>query len=128
MRRLTRKQGDNYHIYRYDELGKVETRMIILDENNCIPLDIKECIKKLSEYENTELTPEEVSRLYTLIEQQGKELNRRDELIRKIDEDRVYWELEAKKWADKLANLRYQIQLGKCENCKFEDTSQCKEC
>lgn len=63
-------------------------------------------LKEYQRYRDTGLTPEEISRLHTLIEQQGRELNRRDELIRKLGEERDYWEREAISDKSKLGLLR----------------------
>ena len=52
------------------------------------------------------LTPDEITRLHNLIEQQGQELIRRDELIRKLDEKCNYWEREAKKAVAKLGEIQ----------------------
>ncbi|MDU6263752.1 MAG: hypothetical protein E6600_04550 [Anaerocolumna aminovalerica] len=68
--------------------------------------DYSMAVRLLGKYEDTGLTPEEISRLHTLIEQQGTELNRRDELIRKLDEERDYWEREAISDKSKLGLLR----------------------
>jgi len=70
----------------------------------------------------------ELTRLHTLTEQQGRELNRRDELIRKLDEERDYWELEAKRYCAELGGQKIKLQQLECVMCKFKDTSQCKEC
>lgn len=73
-------------------------------------------------------SPEEISRLHTLIEQQGRELNRRDELIRKLDEERDYWELEAKRYCAALGEQKIKLKQLECEMCKYEDTGKCEEC
>lgn len=90
--------------------------------------DYSMAVRLLGEYEDTGLTPEEISRLHTLIEQQGTELNRRDELIRKIDEERDYWELEAKRYCGVLGEQKIKLQKLKCEMCRLEDTGKCREC
>jgi len=83
-------------------------------------------LDKLADYEDTGLTPDEISRLHTLIEQQERELNRRDELIRKLDEERDYWELEAKRYCSALGEQKIKLQKLKCEMCK--DIGKCVEC
>lgn len=49
---------------------------------------------------------DEISRLHTLIRQQGEELQRRDLLIRELDKERADWEREAKKYCAKLGEIR----------------------
>ncbi len=99
-------------------------------------------------------SPEEITRLHKLIKQQGKELNRRDELIRKLDEERDYWknetqemaniadknineklkvqeerdfwEREAKRYCAALGEQKIKLQRLKCEMCK--DIGKCVEC
>lgn len=90
--------------------------------------DYSMAVRLLGKYEDTGLTPEEISRLLTLIEQQGTELNRRDELIRKIDAERDYWELEAKRYCGVLGEQKIKLQKLKCEMCRLEDTGKCREC
>lgn len=91
---------------------------------NCV----LESFKRLAAYEDTGLTPEEITKLHTLIEQQGKELNRRDQLIRELDEKCDYWELEAKKYCAVLGEQKIKIQQLECEMCRPEDTEECKQC
>ena len=111
-----------------------ETIALHIDKDGTPPTmhndDLIVCLKednKFLQRQNKEQR-DEIHRLHTLVEQQGKELNRRDELIRKLDKNCDYWEREAKKWCSQLSELRYKIKQQICDKCQDEDTDKCKEC
>jgi len=85
--------------------------------------EILDAVEKIIESE-----PDEITRLHTLIEQQGKELNRRDQLIRELDEKCDYWEREAKKYCAVLGGQKIKLKQLECEMCRLEDTEECKQC
>lgn len=74
MERLTYRNQDVSHV-----------KSFLNKHSNFDGTRIANCLVKLTEYEDTELTPEE---------------------IKTLQADRDYWEREAKKWCGKLGEIR----------------------
>lgn len=74
-----------------------------------------EAMDVLGGYEDAGLTPEEITRLHTLIKQQGEELQRRDLLIKELDKERDFWERAAKKWCIELGKIREDAAKELCD-------------
>lgn len=88
-------------------------------------------VDKLAEYENTEFTPKAVENLDDTVRVQSNSIIRLGEQledIRDVQKKCDYWELEAKKWAAKLADLRYRLQQEICSKCPYPHPDKCREC
>ena len=76
---------------------------------------------RLADYENTELTPQEIENLHnkysTLLE-----------MYDKLQKERDSWKRDAIQYGAKLGEYRIARQQERCGRCKLEDTDRCKEC
>jgi len=80
--------------------------------------DVRENLKT---YEDTGLTPEE-------IKAQHHNLGVAYNIINKLQKEKDYWELEAKKHCSVLGEQKIKLKELECEMCKHEDTEKCEEC
>ena len=69
-----------------EDIEDIKAWLDVENDGKCGEDTLKDLLE-LIRYRKTGLTPEEITRLHTLIEQQGKELNRRDQLIRDSDKE-----------------------------------------
>lgn len=85
---------------------------------NCI----LESFKRLAEYEDTGLTPQQIQDDIRVFTDSWKEK------LDEVKKERDYWELEAKKYCAVLGGQKIKIQQLECEMCRLEDTEECKQC
>ncbi len=82
--------------------GEVE---FIALSKDCNPL-LRKAINKLSKYEDTGLSPEEVEQLKLSDESKEDCTIEQHNRIKELESSCDYWEREAKKWCDQLASIR----------------------
>lgn len=71
--------------------------------------EIEKAWRKLAEYEDTGLTPEEIKRLINTSEILIKQNDRQYLRLRECHADRDYWKAEALKWCAKLGEIRLLV-------------------
>lgn len=95
MERLTFKNQDVSHVENF-----------INKHSNFDGIRIANCLRRLAEYEDTGLTPQNIicrEDDIKLLQKQNKEFRKE---IYRLRQEHGYWEREAKKWCSKLGEIR----------------------
>lgn len=74
-------------------------------------------LDRLADYEDTGLTPEEIKSYIEAFKRLSHISVDKDRKIDKLTVERDYWEREAKKWCDKLFEIRRFTEGGASDGC-----------
>lgn len=91
---------------------------------NCI----LESFKRLAEYEDTGLTPDDIKTYIEAFKRLSHISVEKDLEITRLTKLCDYWEREAKKHCAALGEQKIKLKELECEMCRLVDMEECKQC